>query len=370
MEITSVWYINLCPSFVSLWGTKSWSRRVFMWVLMTVLAGAAAVGQNNQPAPVTPTSSIDTLSVACQTDATGKPVSTALNKDSIGKFLDAYNGTDKEKSQAVVRLIRQLGHDKLTGDDLVELAKHKGADEDLLSELSSQAEVYIGWSILPSKVVRDNYGHYVENKFFGADVVIASRSKETIVVNALEFCHVQLKELLRDVSVDPTLVRGSLQKGELTGERSIISSTILAIGTVMSPAAPFFKNSVHRATFSTAAAMFSPLQSAFNSVWPDTIATYLTNWDKDQVFRNGFVVSPGGSTRGRVFIPIEYIYPRPKRKRPKDEQKGGTWDLELRRWRDATHGVYNPEDVKKEIGQLVVLGQQITVGDNRRFEAR
>ena len=25
--------------------------------------------------------------------------------------------------------------------------------------------MYIGWSILPSNVVRDNYGHYVMNKF-------------------------------------------------------------------------------------------------------------------------------------------------------------------------------------------------------------
>src|SRR5205809_1815981 len=148
--------------------------------------------------------------------------------------------------------------------------KRRGASDELLMTLTSGSEVYIGWSVLPSKVVRDNYGRHVMNKYFGVDIVIANRNTgpggngdngdsgnaQSLIVTALEFCHRQL----RDVSIDPTLVRGSLQKGELTGRRTQVSHLIQAIGVVASPSAAFFKNEIHRGTFSGAAALFTPCE--------------------------------------------------------------------------------------------------------------
>ncbi|MEP6754863.1 MAG: hypothetical protein ABJA67_05135, partial [Chthonomonadales bacterium] len=186
----------------------------------------------------------------------------------------------------------------MTPTDLAAVRQKMGAtltDDDtaLLKALSESADLYIGYSILPAKVVRDNYGHYVRDKFFAADVAISNRaSTGTIVISTLEFCHAVILQTaakvksdttahMKDVSTDPTLVRGSLQKGELTGARSEISNTIQAIGSIMAPAAPFFKVATHRATFTTAAAMLAPLKSGFDLVVPDTIAVYLSNWDKD-----------------------------------------------------------------------------------------
>ncbi|PYV98691.1 MAG: hypothetical protein DMG89_10410 [Acidobacteria bacterium] len=152
--------------------------------------------------------------------------------------------------------------------------KTAGASDELLMTLTSGSEVYIGWSVLPSKVVRDNYGRHVMNKYFGVDIVIANRNTgpggngdngdsgnaQSLIVTALEFCHRQL----RDVSIDPTLVRGSLQKGELTGRRTQVSHLIQAIGDVASPSAAFFKNEIHRGTFSGAAALFTPCEPDLN----------------------------------------------------------------------------------------------------------
>jgi hypothetical protein len=232
----------------------------------------------------------------------------------------------------------------------------------LMTSLASGPDIYIGWSVLPPKVLRDSYGHYVVDKYFGLDVAIANRSADTsqsMIISALEFCHPEDK--VKDISADPTLVRGSLQKGEMTGKRSDISNTLQAFGTVLAPVAPFFKNAAHHANFSTAVSIFSPLQSAFDLVWPDTIATYLTNWDKDQVFKQGFVVAGGQSERGRVFIPIEYIYPRPGKK-PTDATQLQKWEEDREAWKIASSGKYDPEKVKLKIGSVVVLGQEATIG--------
>ena len=94
-------------------------------------------------------------------------------------------------------------------------------------------------------------------------------------------------------------------------------------------------------------------------MWPDTILTYLENWDKDEVFKKGFVVAAGSSKRGRIFIPIEIIYPRPLGKKAGRDT--------YNQWKQATKGNYDPEKVKKRIGTLVVLGQQITLGERRRY---
>src|SRR5205809_8111827 len=151
--------------------------------------------------------------------------------------------------------------------------KRRGASDELLMTLTSGSEVYIGWSVLPSKVVRDNYGRHVMNKYFGVDIVIANRNTgpggngdngdsgnaQSLIVTALEFCHRQL----RDVSIDPTLVRGSLQKGELSGRLIQVRHVIKAIGDVASPSVAIFESVILRRTISGTAVLFMPMVQVF-----------------------------------------------------------------------------------------------------------
>jgi hypothetical protein len=292
-------------------------------------------------------SSIDSGEIGCGGVAVGP-----LTVDDVVAMLSKSTSSD-----VIFNISRQRGHLTFSPVELVTF-KEKGAEDKLLEELAQGPEVYIGWSVLPSNVVRDNYGHYVLDKYFALDVAIANRSPDkSVIITALEFCHDELK----DVSVDPTLVRGSLQKGELYGKRTTWSNTLQGVGSIMSPAAPFFKNALHRATFSTGAAMFSPMKSAFDLVFQDSIAVYLTNWDKDQVFKQGFIVPAGGSQRGRVFVPIEYIYPKPPNKNDKAAYAA---------WENATKGRFNVEEVKKVLGSLVVLGQEVQLTGRRRFSSQ
>ena len=145
-----------------------------------------------------------------------------------------------------------------------ELAKLKGNDvnasDDLLRELVLDDPIYIGWSVIPAKLLRDNYGRYVRQKYFGIDVALANRSKDKgLFVTAFEFCRKQLKE----VSSDPALVRGTLVKGEMTGRRSIVLHLIHSTALVLAPIQGFFKNQAHHDNFVTGVNILNPLETGF-----------------------------------------------------------------------------------------------------------
>jgi hypothetical protein len=329
----------------------------------------AAAPAQEPPAGRSPEWSIDAGQAGCKAAKDLPPISVA-DLRSIVEQQDTAITKAAEPLQKDVRaasdsaILALLQGRKLAApagpDDIRFLIEHK-ASASVLSAVTNGPEVYIGWSVIPAKIVTDNYGHYVRQKYFAIDVDIANRATESLIVTALEFCHDIDKEKMREVSSDPPLVRGTLQKGELTGTRSIIIHSIEAAGDLAAPSAAFFKNTVHRGTFSAGAALFNPLKTGFDLVWPDTILTYLQNWDKDEVFKRGFVVSAGGSTRGRVFIPIELIYPRPI------DKNDSNYADALKRWKEATHGNFDNAKVKKAIGNLVVLGQAIELKNQRRF---
>jgi len=65
--------------------------------------------------------------------------------------------------------------------------------------------------------------------------------------------------------------------------------------------------------------------------------------------------------RGRIFIPIELVFPCPK-------IAGATQD-KCSKQQEAKKGRYSPEEVKQEIGTLVVLGQDVQLQGQRRFAA-
>lgn len=312
----------------------------------TTPASPQAPQAQSSPAQ-SPQSSIDTATVGCDTGTAEPRVTIAKVKEMVAA---------KVPPAVVISLIQESSGDLMPSPDVViELAK-AGASEEVLAAILDGPEVYIGWSVMPSKIVRDNYGQYVTNKYFGIEVAIANRTQKSIIVTALEFCH----DGLRDVSEDPPMVRGSLQKGEIAGHRNRISSTIQAIGGLASPSAAFFKNQIHRGTFSAGAALFTPLKSAWDLIAPNTLLTYLDNWDKDEVFKKGFIVPAGGERRGRVFLPIEQIYPR--------QLQGAKTNPEAHeKWRQATKGNYDPSEIKRRIGALVVLGQQIKLEQQRRY---
>ncbi len=273
----------------------------------------------------------------------------------VDKLLVMVKGKVPEEA-ILSTLARYPSWPTITPEDLASLKKEEAPDS-LLKALAGGNPVYIGWSVIPPKVLRDNYGRYVRDKYFGIDVALANRSADKgLFVTAFEFCRQDLKE----VSADPALVRGSLVKGEMTGRRSILLHLIHGTALVLAPVQGFFSNQARHDNFVTGVSILKPLETGFELVWPDTIQTYLDIWDKDEVFKKGFIVAAGAPpVRGRIFIPIDLIFPCPATAAPATES--------CAKQRAARKGRYSPEEVKKQIGTLVVLGQDIELKGQRRL---
>lgn len=178
---------------------------------------------------------------------------------------------------------------------------------------STKSAFEVAWEVLPEIVVRDNYGRHVSSKYFAIDVAVHNPSdSDVLIVRAFQFANKETH-----LNSDPRLVRGSLEKGQMTGRRNVAINTIKSMGLVAAGASGFFKNTGSSATYNRSVVMFSdPFEKGLEVIFPDTTIKYLSNWDSDKVFKDGFVVSAGDTGRGRIFVPIQALYPdytKPKR---------------------------------------------------------
>jgi hypothetical protein len=212
----------------------------------------------------------------------------------------------------------------------------------------------IAWTVLPSRVVRDNYGHNVSNKYIAIDVIVHNGNTcNQLVVKGFQFL---AKSSSPYVTTDPTLVKGSITKGQQVGFRNTAVQVIKTVGLIATGASGFFKDTGASATYNRGVTIFSdPFEKGIEMIFPDTTVTYLSNWDKDEVFKNGFVVDAGKDARGRIFMPIDVVcsryYPN------HDRQKG--------RCRAPRFGqrypAYDADDIKATLGDMNVFGQEIQI---------
>lgn len=262
----------------------------------------------------------------------------------------------------VLRLVRSSPCRFDVSPKAVKKLKDNAVPDEIVEAMAScQPDLYLGWSVLPAKVVRDNYGHYVSKKYFAVDVAVYNRTENQLIVKAFEFhCRIQRDAQQQGqptedkaLSTDPTLVRGSLEKGQIAGIRHILVGALQLVAYGGPSGAPFFKNINRKSNYQTGIALANALLKGFDeNIFPDTILTYLRNWDKDEVLKRGFVIPGGDSTRGRIFLPIEVVYPRPDP-----------------RYKDAVKGKYDPTVVKQSLNSLSVLAQEVKLQANRTVTA-
>ena len=210
-----------------------------------------------------------------------------------------------------------------------------------VSNCPSGVSATIAWNVLPWKIVKDNFGHYVANKYVAVDVAVNNCTDQTLILNAFQFHTQVVPGVTRiDLTTDPKMVRGTLVKGQKTGIRNTGVHIIKSLGLIASGATGFFKNMGSSATYGRAVTLFSdPFEKGVELIFPDTIVTYLDNWEADEVFKKGFVVSPSQTVRGRVFMPIQNLYPSPAKVKAKH---------------------LDPSEVRQKLGKISVLAMQTT----------
>ncbi len=214
-------------------------------------------------------------------------------------------------------------------------------------------DIEVSWDVLPPMIVRDNYGRHLSSKYFALSVSIKNGSSDTLIVKSFD-----LKgEGTRLLSTDFNTVRASIVKGQITGRRNTGVRALKGTGATAAALNGFFKAAQSAAAYGRFVSVFTgPLMTAIEAVVPDTTVAYLEAWDRSKVFKEGFVVEPGQSANGTIFIPIQRLYPGYVKPSRNLSEK------------------FNPAEVKKMIWEIRPQGYSVQGApaslNNRTFQMR
>ena len=234
--------------------------------------------------------------------------------------------------------------------------------------LNNKGQVDVMWSVLPDRVVHDNFGARVATEYFCIDAVIGNDSGYDLQIASIGFTAPTLSPdpsnpRYRIPNTGYRVVRGTLQRRELLNPRSLVLNGLKVVGPLLTGFLPFFHNMVHETNFSELINIISnPLEKGVESAWPDTVPFQVNRLD-DQTFRDDIatrtVIPNNIQTRIMTFVPKELLFPGAKSgflRKPKARGLRGTTATgnpvkDLNR--------HNPQDVMQMLGDIVIIGEQI-----------
>jgi hypothetical protein len=139
------------------------------------------------------------------------------------------------------------------------------------------------------------------------------------------------------------ITRGTLESRQMFHPRTLVLSTITALGPVLTGFIPYFHNVNHRANFSEGVNILSnPLEKGLELVWPDTRPRQRERFD-DQVLRDGLIIRNNTQIRTLAFFPKELL------RLPGNLES----DAEYKAWRN------NAREVRERLGEIVIIGDLI-----------
>jgi hypothetical protein len=272
-------------------------------------------------------------------------------------------------------------------------------------------QVDIMWSVIPEKIVGHNFGRTIERNYYCVELVIGNNTGYSLQIVSVGFAvpltdaeflkealaktgskgDGQGKEpengegdendnkdtlekltgntrFLRIPNSSYRLTRGSLESRHLLYPRTMVLSTITALGPIFTGFTPYFHNINHRTNFSEAINIFSnPLEKGLELVWPDPRDAQRNRFD-DQVLRDGLILANNVSTRSMVFFPktllkpyldmeaVEFICTH------RNSTNVVQCKSNLVEEFDQTYAAWknNPRAVMDKLGKLILVGDVIT----------
>ncbi|MBV8904246.1 MAG: hypothetical protein JOZ22_11480, partial [Acidobacteriia bacterium] len=178
-------------------------------------------------------------------------------------------------------------------------------------------QVDVSWSIIPEKIVRDNFGHGVSKNFYGIEVVIGNNSGYNLQIAAVGF---ETRWKIRNPEGTETkavylklpassyrITRGSLERIQEFGRRAIFINTISTIGLIGVGVTPFFRAAIPSRNWSAGTTVFTgPLEKGLEIIVPDTTVRQLARLD-DMMLRDGTIIPNNQQIRTRIFIPQDVV---------------------------------------------------------------
>lgn len=238
--------------------------------------------------------------------------------------------------------------------------------------------VDVMWSVMPSAIVRHNFGRQIANNYYGIQIRIGNDSGYDLQIAGIGFklpANSGLNNRIPTNSYRAT--RGTLEREQEIGIRATVVNIVKSLGTLYTGFLPFWHMPNRRANANLAGAIFTgPFEAGLEAVFPDSTTRQLTRLD-DQTLRDGLVVKNNTQVVTLAWVPKKLLnlstdagkndlgYQmaicgppcRPNAPNvPKDDRTPEALKPPPnadRNWSD------DPQYVNFKLGELVLVGQQI-----------
>jgi hypothetical protein len=247
-------------------------------------------------------------------------------------------------------------------------------------------QVDVMWDVLSQNVCTDVFGRRVAKYFYCIEVKVGNNAGHPLQLAGIGFSqHVERLEsaqlgILANSSYAST--RAVLLREEVLSPRNLLFHSIQAAGLLMAGFTPYFHAANASAHYLTAVAIVAgPLLQAINIIGPDRVVTQLNNLD-DQSFRDSQIIPNNTQIRTTVFVEKRALteliaalpVPNPEDNKSNPalsnyknvpaEQIAESIDNSQQKnkfsWSQlGAGGDFSPYIVKRALGNLVVVGDQI-----------
>jgi hypothetical protein len=210
--------------------------------------------------------------------------------------------------------------------------------------LNGQGQVDVMWSILPDKIVKDNFGGKVKKEFFCIEAVIGNDSGYDLQLSSVGFTIPKLTGVTR--APIPTTgyrtVRGTLEAWGQLSTRKFVLGGLNALGPILTGFLPFFHATNHKANYSEIVNLISnPIEKGVEGLWPDMLPMELDHL-ADQAFRDDIstktIIPNNVQARIVTFVPKRLVFASKKNDAHKDP---------------------TPREVMEALAEIVIIGKQI-----------
>jgi hypothetical protein len=234
-------------------------------------------------------------------------------------------------------------------------------------------EVDVIWDVVSKHVCADSFGKHVPESLYCIELKLGNNSGHSLQLAGVGFKIRHPFAGKAGISPDASLVsantayqttRSMAQAGGDISSRNMAYKALEATGLIMASFTPFFKNTNHKANWSTASSIVSgALVQGFALIWPDNTVRELTNLD-DQAFRDGKLINNNQQVRMMVFVDKELIRGQMKQRctqllTPAPKTPGGSSDSpdasDLKKCQNSD----DPTIVKVLLGDLVIVGDKL-----------
>jgi hypothetical protein len=248
---------------------------------------------------------LDGASVQTVADGSGitiKDPTVLSDKKSMTVTVDA-SSADARLGQTSLKLtFKQGGKDFVMLLPLIVTIKSKGPTPGGIDAVD------VMWAVVPNKIVMDNFGRWVNRKYYCIEVVIGNNSGFDVQIVGAGFRLASGQPMSyagNKVTIPNTsyrLPRGTIEKEQIAGARAYFINTVKALGPVFTGFTPFAGKA-----WPQGVNIFSdPFEKGLEAVFRDRTITELNHLDQE-ILRDGLIIHNNVMLRSLVFFPQELL---------------------------------------------------------------